>query len=58
MSKKKILRNTPLYLLTTANVIYAVQNGFSWLTWTALLLSLFVLVWDIVEVIRYGNKGN
>lgn len=58
MDKKKFWRNTPLYLLTAANVIYAVQNGFSWLTWVSIGLSLVVFLWDIVEVVRHRNKRN
>lgn len=54
--RKRYLRNVPVYLLTTANVIYAVSNGFNWLTWVALGLSAVLLVLDIVEVIRHGKK--
>lgn len=56
MSKKKLLRNSPLYLLTAANIIYAVQHGFNWLTWFAIGLTLIVFVWDIVEVFKRGKK--
>lgn len=47
-----------MYLLTAANVIYAVQNGFSWLTWVSIGLSLVVFLWDIVEVVHHRNKRN
>lgn len=57
MSKKRFFKNSPLYLLTAANIIYAVYNGFNWLTWMAIVLSLVVLVWDILEVLC-GNKRN
>ena len=56
MSKKKTVRNSLLYLLTAANIIYAVQHGFNWLTWLAIILSLIVFVWDIVEVIKRGKE--
>jgi len=56
MSKKKLLRNSPLYLLTAANIIYAVQHGFNWPTWFAIGLTLIVFVWDIVEVFKRGKK--
>lgn len=36
---KRFIRNSPLYLLTLANLAYAVKHGFSWLTWTALALT-------------------
>jgi hypothetical protein len=55
MDKKPFLRNSPLYMLTAANIIYAVSHSFSWLTWVALGLSAIVFVWDIWEVIRNGR---
>jgi hypothetical protein len=54
---KRILKNAPLYLLTLANIIYAIKHGFDWLSWFAIGLTAIVLVWDIVEVIQNRRKG-
>ena len=49
-------KNIPLYMLTSANLIYALSYGFNWLTWFALGLSLVVFSWDLWEVIHYHKK--
>ena len=49
MCKKKFIKNSPLYLLTLANIAYALKNGFVWVTWFAVALSLLVLILDIME---------
>lgn len=54
--RKKYLRNVPLYLLTAANAIYAVKNGFSWVTWVAFGLTFIVLVFDVLEMFMNGRK--
>ena len=48
--------NFPLFLLATANLVYALLNGFSWLTWVALVLAAIVFVWDVWEVFFNGRK--
>lgn len=45
---KRFLKNSPLYLLTLANLAYAVKHGFGWLTWTALALTGCSVVLDMV----------
>jgi hypothetical protein len=37
------------------NTIYSVQTGFTWLYWVTAVLTLFVFVLDILEVIRHGR---
>ena len=56
--RKNILHNAPLYLLTLANLAYAIQNGFDWLILVALCLSGIVLILDIVGGIQNGNKNH
>lgn len=53
---KKIFKNAPLYLLTLANIIYAIGHGFDWLIWFAIGLTVIVLIWDIAEAIKNGKR--
>lgn len=55
MSKWKF-KNSALYMLFFANVVYAVKNGFSWLFWIAFALTAAALILDILEVIKNGRK--
>ena len=53
----KILRNNlALYLLAISNLIYAFENGFSWLTYLALGLAALVLIKDIMEAVNEKNS--
>jgi len=53
---KRILRNASLYLLASANVIYAMKHGFDWLTWVAIGLTVIVLIGDIAEGFKNGKR--
>ena len=54
---KKILKNAPLYLLTLANMIYALRNGFNWVFYVAMGLSAVCLALDLWEV-RCDRKAD
>lgn len=51
-------RNIPLYLLASANIIYAVWHGFSWLTWLAIALAAVVFIWDTWNWVRRKEWKN
>lgn len=53
---KKFLRNSPLYLLTLLNLVYALKHGFSWLTYVSFALTGCVLVLDVSDVIKNRKR--
>lgn len=50
--KRAFLKNPALYLLTLANIVYAVKHGFSWPTYLAIALSAASFVMEV----KYGKK--
>lgn len=55
MRKKKI--NVPIYLLFSANCIYAVsQKDFSWLFYVSAVLTAAAIVLDVREVLKHVRK--
>ena len=58
MSKRKILKNVPIFCLTLTNLALSVKYGWNWLSICALVLSVIVLIWDVVEVSLDGKKRN
>ena len=56
MRNKIFLRNAPLYLLALSNLVYALNHGFSWFTYLAMILTAIVLIWDVWEAMRSGKK--
>ena len=53
--RKKLFRNSPLYLLTLLDLAYALQHGFSWLNYVSFALSAVVLIIDVMEA-AHGRK--
>ena len=49
--KRFFKKNTALYLLTAANIIYAVKHSFNWLTWLAIGLSAITFILEA----KYGK---
>lgn len=52
---KKYFRNSALYLLFFANLVYAVRNGFSWLFYVSAILTAAVFIMDLAEVLKHGK---
>lgn len=52
---RRILKNSPLYLLTLSNLVYCVRHGFNWVAYVALSLSAVCLIFDIVRGIQGGK---
>ena len=49
------MKNSAVYLLFFANLVYAVKNGFSWLFWVAAALTLIIFILDVLEVLCRGK---
>ena len=47
--KRLFKKNTALYLLTFANIVYAVKHGFNWLTYVAIGLTGITIVLEIFD---------
>lgn len=52
---KRILRNSPIYLLTLVNLNYCIKHGFDWFAYVALGLTAVCLALDILEGKRHGK---
>lgn len=55
--KRKSLKHSALYLLTIANIIYGIKNGFDWLTYFAVFLTSVVFIMNIAAMIKNNNKS-
>ncbi len=55
--KRKNLKHSALYLLTSANIVYGIKNGFDWLTYFAVFLTSVVFIMDIATMIQSNNKA-
>lgn len=55
--KRKSLKHSALYLLTSANIIYGIKNGFDWLTYFAVFLTSVVFIMNIAAMIKNNNKS-
>lgn len=49
--KRAFKKNSALYVLTLANIVYAVKHGFSWLTYLAIGLSAVNFMLEV----KYGK---
>lgn len=51
-------KNAPIYLLALANLIYALEHGFTWLHIFTFAITAIVLVLDILEVLHDRHKAD
>lgn len=53
---KRLLKNSPLYLLALTNLAFCIRNGFNWVGYVALSLAGLCLALDIWRGIQDGKK--
>ncbi len=52
----KYIKSVALLCIFLSNLALSVKNGFNALAVIAMLLSVVVLIWDIIEGVQYGRK--
>lgn len=52
---KKILMQSPIYLLALFNLIYGILNGFNWLTVVSLILVVVSIVLNVFAEVLDGK---